>query len=227
MSTANPIEVDKLDQLLPQTQCRRCGYDGCRPYAKAVAANEADINRCPPGGPETIQRLAEVTDKPAKPLAEDCADGEFTSRQVAAIDEPICIGCTKCIAACPTDAIVGAGKRMHTVIASECTGCELCLPACPVDCIDLLPAEPQEGQPHWPPQSELDRQRAELARERFEARNQRLATEQQRRGEKRHTRLGVAKGGKLAPMPKDTAAIKSDLEAAVARAKARKSKDST
>ncbi|MDN5861959.1 MAG: RnfABCDGE type electron transport complex subunit B, partial [Salinisphaera sp.] len=128
-------EIDRIDGLLPQTQCKRCGYDGCRPYAAAIAAGEADINRCPPGGEATMQRLAALTGRAPRPL--DPACGPIKPPLVAFIREDECIGCTRCIQACPVDAIVGAAKLMHTVIADECTGCELCIPACPVDCIDL------------------------------------------------------------------------------------------
>jgi electron transport complex protein RnfB len=134
---AHPL-VDRIDRLLPQTQCRQCGYDGCHPYAEAIAAGRAPINRCPPGGARVIQRLARATGQ--DPLALDTACGEHKPRHLALIDEQRCIGCTLCIKACPTDAIVGAPKLMHTVIAAQCTGCELCIPPCPVDCIVLKPA---------------------------------------------------------------------------------------
>jgi electron transport complex protein RnfB len=126
-----------IDALLPQTQCTRCGYAGCRPYAEAIAAGESEINHCPPGGEEGIARLAALLDRGR--VAPDPANGSWPGPTVARIDEAACIGCTKCIAACPVDAIVGAPKRMHTVIASWCTGCELCLPPCPVDCIVMDP----------------------------------------------------------------------------------------
>ena len=127
-----------IDALLPQTQCTQCGYAGCRPYADAVASGVADINQCPPGGDEVVRALALLLHREAKPL--NPANGVYRAPQVAVIDEATCIGCTKCIQACPVDAIVGASKLMHTVIASWCTGCELCIPPCPVDCIALLPA---------------------------------------------------------------------------------------
>jgi electron transport complex protein RnfB len=128
----------RIDAILPQTQCTQCGYAGCRPYADAVARGTADIDRCPPGGDEGVAKLAALLGRAAKPL--DPACGVPRAPQVAFIDEALCIGCVKCIRACPVDAIVGASKRMHTVIAAWCTGCELCLPPCPVDCIALLPA---------------------------------------------------------------------------------------
>jgi len=126
----------QIDQLLPQTQCAQCGYPGCRPYADAIATNEADINQCPPGGEAGVAALAELLGRPVIPLDPDY--GEVKPPLLAIIREDECIGCTLCIKACPVDAIVGAAKLMHTVIADQCTGCELCLPPCPVDCIDLI-----------------------------------------------------------------------------------------
>ncbi len=127
--------VTRIDALLPQTQCTRCGFDGCRPYATAIAAGEADIDRCPPGGDAGVVKLATMLGRAAKSL--DPAYGPFMPPRVAVIDEATCIGCTKCIQACPVDAIVGASRLMHTVIAPWCTGCELCIPPCPVDCIAM------------------------------------------------------------------------------------------
>src|SRR5262245_26583687 len=129
--------AQRIDAVLPQTQCTQCGYAGCKPYALAVAAGEAAINRCPPGGDDVIRKIARLTARPYLPLDETC--GIHKPRQIAVIDEARCIGCTLCIQACPVDAIVGAPKLMHTVIDAECTGCELCLPPCPVDCIALEP----------------------------------------------------------------------------------------
>jgi electron transport complex protein RnfB len=129
--------VERLDAALPQTQCGQCDFAGCRPYAEAMARGEADIDRCPPGGDAGARALAHLLGRAPKPV--DPARGEHKPRAVALIDEAVCIGCTKCIQACPVDAIVGAPKLMHTVIAAECTGCELCLPPCPVDCIALVP----------------------------------------------------------------------------------------
>jgi electron transport complex protein RnfB len=131
--------AERIDALLPQTQCRQCGYEGCRPYAEAIAAGTADIDQCPPGGDAGVARVATLLLRDAKPL--NPQHGDYRPPQTAAIDEATCIGCTKCIQACPVDAIVGASKLMHTVIASWCTGCELCLPPCPVDCITLHPAD--------------------------------------------------------------------------------------
>jgi len=132
--------VDKIDALLPQTQCGQCTYAGCRPYAEAIAKGEADINQCPPGGETTIIALADLLGRDPKPLNPEHGVEEEV-KTVAVIDEEICIGCTLCIQACPVDAILGAAKQMHTVIAEECTGCDLCLPPCPVDCIEMVPIE--------------------------------------------------------------------------------------
>jgi electron transport complex protein RnfB len=130
---ANQV-VDQIDALLPQTQCAQCGYPGCRPYAEAIVSGEASINLCPPGGDETVQRLADLLGRDPEPLADAAVVAS-----VAVIDEAICIGCTHCRSACPVDAITGAHQFMHTVIRSECTGCELCIAPCPVDCISMVP----------------------------------------------------------------------------------------
>lgn len=130
--------ADRIDALLPQTQCTRCGYPACRPYAQAIAYGETPINRCPPGGEAGIRALAELIGQPAIPLDPDF-DAEAPPT-LALIDEDVCIGCTKCIQACPVDAIVGAAKLMHTIVPQLCTGCELCIPPCPVDCIAMIPA---------------------------------------------------------------------------------------
>jgi len=132
--------VDKIDSLLPQTQCGQCTYAGCRPYAEAIAKGEADINQCPPGGETVITALADLLDVEAKPLNAEHGEVKET-KTVVYIDEQTCIGCTLCIQACPVDAILGAAKHMHTVIESECTGCDLCIPPCPVDCIYIKPVE--------------------------------------------------------------------------------------
>ena len=130
--------VDRVNDLLPQTQCAQCGYAGCRPYAEAIVAGEAPINRCAPGGADTIAGLARLLEQ--EPLQLDTSFGEHKPQRVALIDEALCIGCVRCVEACPVDAIAGAPRFMHTVLADRCTGCELCLAPCPVDCIDLLPA---------------------------------------------------------------------------------------
>ena len=142
----NPI-VDQINDILPQTQCGQCGYPGCRPYAEAIANEEAAINRCPPGGEAGIQALADLLDVEAIPLDEE--HGEEQVSRVAFIREDECIGCTKCVQACPVDAILGAAKQMHTVITSECTGCDLCVEPCPVDCIDMIPEQESLANWHW------------------------------------------------------------------------------
>ncbi|QSI75322.1 MULTISPECIES: electron transport complex subunit RsxB [Niveibacterium] len=129
--------VDKIDAILPQTQCGQCGFPGCKPYATAIAGGEADINQCPPGGEEGIRKLADLLGREFKPL--NAENGVEKPKSVAVIDENTCIGCTLCIQACPVDAIAGAAKQMHTVIDPLCTGCELCLAPCPVDCITMEP----------------------------------------------------------------------------------------
>jgi electron transport complex protein RnfB len=133
-----PDLAGRIDELLPQTQCTRCGYSGCRPYAEAIAAGAAQINQCPPGGRATIEALAGLLHRPMLEL--NPVHGVEAPARVAFIDESRCIGCARCLAPCPVDAIVGAAKFMHTVLDSRCTGCELCLPPCPVDCIEMLPA---------------------------------------------------------------------------------------
>jgi electron transport complex protein RnfB len=140
--------VDEIDAILPQTQCGQCGFAGCRPYAEAIAAEEAEINKCPPGGEEGVVALAQLLDTEVLALDETC--GETKPKILALIDEQTCIGCTLCIQACPVDAILGASKQMHTVIAQECTGCELCLPPCPVDCIILFTPENNVRTWKWP-----------------------------------------------------------------------------
>ncbi|SNY44023.1 electron transport complex protein RnfB [Arsukibacterium tuosuense] len=137
--------VEQIDDILPQTQCGQCGYPGCRPYAEAIA-NGDDINKCPPGGDSTIRKLADLMGVEAKPLN---AAQTVAIKRVAYIREDECIGCTKCIQACPVDAIVGASKLMHTVIVDECTGCDLCVEPCPVDCIDMLPVSPTPERWKW------------------------------------------------------------------------------
>ncbi|MEW9585562.1 electron transport complex subunit RsxB [Paraburkholderia sp. DGU8] len=170
--TETDIEMlaDRIEDLLPQTQCTKCGYPACRPYAEAVAKGEANYNQCPPGGAEGIARLAALLGKPVIPL--NSANGVERPRPLAVIDERVCIGCTLCIQACPVDAIVGAPKQMHTVIAELCTGCDLCVPPCPVDCISMQAVSGEaSGWDAW------SQSQADAARERHDRREARLARE--------------------------------------------------
>lgn len=177
--------VAQIDALLPQTQCTRCGFPDCHAYAEAIARNETAIDRCPPGGDEALQALSRLLSRPVTGL--DPSVGTFTPGTVAFIEETLCIGCTKCIAACPVDAIVGGPKLMHTVIEALCTGCELCLPPCPVDCIRLGPSQGvTEGYEGWQFPQGGD-ERAEQLRERYDRHQARGRQAQQ---EKR-ARLGA------------------------------------
>jgi electron transport complex protein RnfB len=142
-NSPNPTRVAEIDALLPQTQCMRCGFDGCLPYAEALAAGTTALNRCPPGGSATIARLAMLLGQPALPLDESC--GQETSSLVAWIDPARCIGCARCLPPCPTDAIIGARRLLHTVLTENCTGCELCLADCPADCIVIRPRVESDG----------------------------------------------------------------------------------
>ena len=160
--------TEALDALLPQTQCGLCGYTGCRPYANAIADGKADINRCPPGGSDVIDDIARLLGRAPKPL--DTSRGSTQAPAVAVIDESWCIGCTLCIQACPVEAIAGAAKVMHTVIADECTGCELCIPPCPVDCIQMVPVE-------RPSDRAARLARGAHARNRYRAKQQRVEIE--------------------------------------------------
>jgi electron transport complex protein RnfB len=164
--------ADRVEDLLPQTQCTKCGYPACRPYAEAVASGVANYNQCPPGGAEGIARLAALLGKPVIPL--NSANGVERPRPLAVIDEQVCIGCTLCMQACPVDAIVGAPKQMHTVIAELCTGCDLCVPPCPVDCIALPPVTGEATG--WDAWSEAQ---ADAARTRHDRREARLARERE------------------------------------------------
>ncbi|MBV6271395.1 electron transport complex subunit RsxB [Alcaligenaceae bacterium CGII-47] len=146
--------TDSIDALLPQTQCTQCGYDGCRPYAQALASGQAAINRCPPGGKPVIRALAELLNTPVLDLDPSC--GIHQPFKIALIDEEHCIGCTLCIQACPVDAIIGANQLMHTVLTDQCTGCERCVAPCPVDCITMVPTgrdwtleDAQRGRTHF------------------------------------------------------------------------------
>jgi electron transport complex protein RnfB len=208
-----------LNDALPQTQCTRCGYPDCASYALAMAQGQAAINQCPPGGQAGIERLAQLTGQPVLPLNPE--HGDEGPRQMAIIDEAWCIGCTLCIKACPTDAILGANKLMHTVIEPWCTGCELCIPVCPVDCIQLENVTgAHTGWAAWSPAQ------ANTARERYQTRQQRLVREaqahpKQLQAKAEHKLADLAahtKGTDNAPEVDRKRAI---IEAALAKAKAR------
>ncbi len=186
MSCPPPSLANRIEDLLPQTQCTKCGYPACRPYAEAVADGTTGYNQCPPGGDEGVARLAALLGKPVIPI--NPANGVERERPVAFIDEAVCIGCTLCIQACPVDAIVGAAKQMHTVVASLCTGCDLCVAPCPVDCIAMIPVTP--GQTGWQAWSQ---QQADDARGRHDARNARLRRDK----EENDARLAAKAAAKL------------------------------
>ncbi|HTT03332.1 MAG TPA: RnfABCDGE type electron transport complex subunit B [Steroidobacteraceae bacterium] len=164
--------ADAIDALLPQTQCTRCGYPGCKPYAQAIAHGGAQINQCPPGGAATIGALARLLGR--EPLPLNPANGVESEHAVAQIDESRCIGCAKCLPPCPVDAILGAPRHMHTVLAEVCTGCELCIAPCPVDCIRMVPASTLTGTPPVAPAAQLNR-------ERFRAHEERIARRERER----------------------------------------------
>lgn len=209
----------RIDAALPQTQCTRCGYPECAAYAQALAAGDAAINQCPPGGLEGVHRLAAITGQPVQPL--NPANGIEGPLTVAVIDEDWCIGCTLCIKACPTDAIVGTNKRMHTVIEPYCTGCELCIPVCPVDCIslDVISGE-RTGWDAWTPAQ------AQQARDRYDARRQRLVREQQEHDAMLEAKARMKHADLAAhSLHTDPAVLdkkRAVIEAALARARARR-----
>ena len=171
MSGAAAIDALRIDALLPQTQCTRCGYCGCRPYAEAIADGSADINQCPPGGSRTIDRLAMLLHRPSKAL--NPANGREEPTKVARIDAARCIGCAKCLPPCPVDAILGAAKYLHAVLADRCTGCELCIAPCPVDCIQMVPAP--GGRPEIEPAANRHRFAAHVEREQRRDEERRVA----------------------------------------------------
>lgn len=214
-----PATADQILDTLPQTQCTRCGYPDCAGYAQAIAAGEAAINQCPPGGAEGVARLARLTGLPALPLNPDF--GTEAPRTVAVIDEAWCIGCTLCIKACPPDAIVGSNKLMHTVIEPYCTGCALCLPVCPVDCIALENVSgTATGWAAWPQaQADLARRRYAFHRER----QQREQLEHEKRlEEKAQTKLADLGAHSLHTDPAVLDKKRAVIEAALARARARR-----
>ena len=216
------LDADQINALLPQTQCTSCGYPDCAHYAQVIARGEAEINLCPPGGAEGIERLARVTGRPVIPL--NPVHGIEGPRFLAVVDEAWCIGCTKCIEACPVDCIVGAPKQMHTVVEADCTGCELCIPACPVDCISLVPVHAEEPRPTgW---AAWGAPQADQARAAYEARNTRrarLKTEQEARLEAKaaHKLEHLAELTKVSDED-ELARKRAVVEAAMARARARR-----
>ena len=213
--------ADQIEDLLPQTQCTKCGYPACRPYAVAIADGSANYNQCPPGGAEGIARMAAVLGKPVIPL--NPLNGVERARPVAVIDEAVCIGCTLCIQACPVDAIVGAAKQMHTVIPELCTGCDLCVAPCPVDCIAMIPiTENKTGWQAW------SSEQADAARKRFHHRQLRLRQEK----DENDARLAAKAAAKLKELD-NTSTLSVDelaeknrkraiIEAAIERARLQK-----
>ncbi len=190
---SGPASAAAIDAVLPQTQCTRCGYTGCRPYAEAIVAGEAAINQCPPGGAATIAALARLTGDPVRPLnPRNGAEGPDT---VAVIDEAACIGCARCLPPCPVDAIIGSSRRMHTVLYALCTGCELCVAPCPVDCISIVPRSTLPAPPLAAPTPAQNRERF-AARE---ARIQRRAGERRALLEARKQSAGLPPAGAPAP----------------------------
>jgi electron transport complex protein RnfB len=213
--------ADQIEDLLPQTQCTKCGYPACRPYAEAIADGSASYNQCPPGGAEGIARLAALLGKPLIPL--NPVNGPERSRPVAVIDEALCIGCTLCIQACPVDAIVGAAKQMHTVMSELCTGCDLCVAPCPVDCIEMIDiTADRTGWDAW------SQEQADAARERHHFRTFRLRRDRQ----ENEARLAAKAASKLKEVeaeptlsPEEKAAQerkKAIIQAAIERARQKK-----
>lgn len=220
ISTA-PSLTDQIEDLLPQTQCTKCGYPACRPYAEAIAHGLANYNQCPPGGTEGVQRLASLLGKPVIPL--NPVHGVERPRPVAVIDENLCIGCTLCIQACPVDAIAGAAKQMHTVIPALCTGCDLCVPPCPVDCITMLPVTGNKtGWSAW------SQEEANAARSRHDSRAIRLYREK----EENDRRLAAKAATKLKELENETSLTEEEksekerkraiIQAAIERARLQK-----
>jgi len=218
---AIPTLADQIEDLLPQTQCGKCGYPACRPYAEAIASGQAPHNQCPPGGAAGIARLANLLQQTLLPL--NPVNGVERSRTLAFIDESACIGCTLCIQACPVDAIVGAAKQMHTVLNDSCTGCDLCVAPCPVDCITMVEVTP--GRSGWAAWSQ---QQADQARARHDARKLRL----QREKLENDARLAAKAAAKLQEVTAANAADpiekieqerkKAIIEAAIERARLKK-----
>ena len=223
--------AERINDALPQTQCTRCGFPDCKGYAQAIAQDNAPINQCPPGGLEGVAGLSKITGRPVLPLnPNNGIEGPMT---VAVIDEAWCIGCTLCIKVCPTDAILGSNKVMHTVIEAACTGCDLCLPVCPVDCIEMVPiSNERTGWSAWSPEL------AQQARKRYETRQLRLIDEDQQHASRQqskaemklanlttHTRfdadLSTGEAMSAVDADKEMARKRAIIEAALVKAKAR------
>lgn len=198
--------VDKLDKVLPQTQCGECGFPGCKPYAQALAAGVTSIDKCPPGGANTVKALATLLNQDPAPYLEQ-AQANQRPPAVAKIREQECIGCTKCIQACPVDAIIGGAKHMHVIIEHECTGCQLCVEPCPVDCIDILPVESEQYERN-------------IARERHSARNIRLLRQAQEKETLYQQKRRLTANSK--DSQSDKAAKKAYILQALERVKAKK-----
>jgi len=202
---------DRIEDLLPQTQCTKCGYPGCRPYAEAIASGAANYNQCPPGGQEGIERLARLLGKPV--IALNVENGLERPRPVARIDESLCIGCTLCMQAGPAHAIVGAPKLMHTIVAELCTGCDLCVPPCPVDCIDMIPVTGNKtGWQAW------TQEQAGAARQRHDQRLAREARERAQAEARASARVAARAGAASATEPRATDNVAVDPEQARKRA---------
>jgi len=213
-TSARPSLADRIEDLLPQTQCTKCGYADCRAYANAIAAGRANYNQCPPGGAQGVARLAQLLGQPV--IALDPACGAERARTVALIDEALCIGCTLCLQACPVDAIVGAPKQMHTVVRDCCTGCELCVAPCPVDCIVMTPATRNASATGWQAWSQPQ---ADAARARHERRCARLARE---RSQKMQNAAARRANAEAAANADDAAKKRAIIAAAIERARQKK-----
>ena len=219
MFTNKSILIDRIDAILPQTQCQQCGFTGCKPYATAIAQGSADINQCPPGDEEGVYQLAKLLGVNPKPLNK--THGIPKPRATAFIDESNCIGCTFCIQACPVDAIVGAAKQMHTVITAACTGCELCIAPCPVDCIRMVPLQKAN-----PLDQHSKKKAANLARARYQFRLQRLVREKREQAEKL-TQKAMKKKQRNAAIANNDMQKKAIIQAALKRAAAVRAKSVT
>ncbi|WP_061175944.1 electron transport complex subunit RsxB [Caballeronia pedi] len=228
-ATVSKTLAERIEDLLPQTQCTKCGYPACRPYAEAIAAGEANYNQCPPGGAEGIARLAALLGKPDIPL--DTTHGVERARPVAVIDENVCIGCTLCMQACPVDAIAGAAKQMHTVIAELCTGCDLCVPPCPVDCIAMVPVTGEHtGWNAWSQEeadlarARHDRHLARIERERAQAEARASARQAARAAQADQADQAAQEAPPAAPAASDDPEAKKRaiIQAALERARKKK-----